>query len=133
MITMACTHCFIQYGIPDEMHRQATRQGGAFKFFCPAGHQQAYGEGEVEKERRARQRAEQENARLADEVRAAKRRADEAFAQAETAKRSLARHKKRSAAGVCPCCTRTFTNMARHMKSQHPTFNVVPLKAVKAA
>jgi hypothetical protein len=24
--------------------------------------------------------------------------------------------------GVCPCCKRTFENLARHMKGQHPTF-----------
>lgn len=125
MITMACTHCFIQYGMPDEMHRQAVHKGAAFRFYCPAGHPQAYGEGEIEKERRLRQRAEQENARLEQE-------AIEAINARHKSERALKRHKTRSAAGVCPCCTRTFSNMAWHMKSEHPDYNVVPLKAVKA-
>ena len=30
--------------------------------------------------------------------------------------------KNRIAAGVCPCCNRTFQNLARHMKGQHPGY-----------
>lgn len=57
--------------------------------------------------------------------------------EAEAVKRSAAaykgaatRLKNRAKAGVCPCCNRTFQNLARHMASQHPdheTDNVVEL------
>lgn len=30
--------------------------------------------------------------------------------------------------GVCPCCKRTFSQLARHMKTKHPDFK--PLRAV---
>ncbi len=30
--------------------------------------------------------------------------------------------KKRAANGVCPCCNRTFSDLARHMKAKHPDF-----------
>jgi 4-hydroxy-3-methylbut-2-en-1-yl diphosphate synthase IspG/GcpE len=30
---------------------------------------------------------------------------------------------KRAKAGVCPCCNRTFSNMAEHMKKQHADFD----------
>lgn len=30
--------------------------------------------------------------------------------------------KNRIKHGVCPCCTRTFKNLARHMKGQHPEY-----------
>lgn len=30
------------------------------------------------------------------------------------------RLKKRVANGVCPCCTRSFTNLRRHMATKHP-------------
>lgn len=46
-----------------------------------------------------------------------------------------ARIKKRAAAGTCPCCKRTFSNMAEHMKKEHAAFvvetgaKVVPIKA----
>jgi len=32
------------------------------------------------------------------------------------------RIKNRIANGVCPCCQRTFQNLGRHMKSQHPNY-----------
>ena len=34
----------------------------------------------------------------------------------------LTRTKKRIAAGVCPCCKRTFQDLARHMNGQHPDY-----------
>jgi len=30
--------------------------------------------------------------------------------------------RKRIAAGVCPCCNRTFENLARHVARQHPKY-----------
>ncbi len=35
------------------------------------------------------------------------------------------RIKNRIGNGVCPCCKRTFTNLARHMKGQHPDYTNV--------
>lgn len=35
------------------------------------------------------------------------------------------RIKNRIGNGVCPCCKRTFTNLARHMKGQHPDYRNV--------
>lgn len=32
------------------------------------------------------------------------------------------RLKKRIAAGVCPCCNRSFANLREHMAGQHPDF-----------
>ncbi len=32
------------------------------------------------------------------------------------------RIKNRVANGVCPCCNRSFVNLARHMHNQHPAF-----------
>lgn len=33
---------------------------------------------------------------------------------------SLNRLKRRIRAGVCPCCNRTFQNLAAHIKTKHP-------------
>lgn len=43
------------------------------------------------------------------------------------------RMRNRAAAGVCPCCNRTFSQLATHMKKQHPDFgkqDVEPLKVI---
>jgi hypothetical protein len=34
----------------------------------------------------------------------------------------MTRIKKRVAAGVCPCCNRSFKDLARHMAGQHPDY-----------
>lgn len=34
----------------------------------------------------------------------------------------LTKTRKRIANGVCPCCHRTFQNLARHMAGQHPAY-----------
>jgi hypothetical protein len=47
---------------------------------------------------------------------------DEAKATIAKERRSKARLKKRIKAGVCPCCNRTVSQMARHMKTKHPDY-----------
>lgn len=42
--------------------------------------------------------------------------------QLDTANTEMAKHRKRTANGVCPCCKRSFVQLARHMKSQHPDY-----------
>jgi hypothetical protein len=64
----------------------------------------------------------------------AEERASLASVRAEKAERKVKKLTKRTAAGTCPCCQRTFSNMAEHMKHQHPQFvadtgaKVVPIK-----
>lgn len=77
--------------------------------------------------RRERDLAKQQLARAEDEKRAAERKAEKALKETK-------RLKKRAAVGVCPCCSRTVGQLARHMKTKHPEFvaeettNVVPIK-----
>jgi hypothetical protein len=51
-----------------------------------------------------------------------RRQRDEAKILLAKEQRSKARLKKRVAAGVCPCCHRTVSQMARHMKTKHPDY-----------
>jgi hypothetical protein len=37
-------------------------------------------------------------------------------------KGALIKQKKRVGNGACPCCKRTFSALARHIKTQHPDF-----------
>lgn len=40
----------------------------------------------------------------------------------ERVKGEVTKLKKRIANGVCPCCKRSFCNLAAHMKTQHPEY-----------
>lgn len=125
VITCCNDTCGISFAVPQWWHK-GKRETHAW-FYCPNGHQQHYTqESDEEKMRRERDIARQQLARVEQEKVAA-------LARAQKAERSEKRLKKRSAAGTCPCCQRTFSNMTTHMRKQHPEFvaeqtNVVPLK-----
>lgn len=122
-----CPTCGVIYAITDDLAKRRQADGGSW--YCPNGHSIMYRTPDVEMERE--KAAEEELKR---------RRAEEALANArlelkylgmdyESEKRSkaaikgqLTKVKKRVAHGVCPCCNRTFANLARHMSGQHPEY-----------
>lgn len=124
MTKMACGKCGIEFAVPDHFYREQLKDGPNGGWYCPNGHSRVFGESEGDKLRRERDRLKQEAARLEDEKR-------EAIARAERAEKTTKRLQKRASAGVCPCCNRTFQNMARHMKTKHP--NIVPLEQKSAS
>ena len=135
-----CCKCREKMWIPDPLNEAALAARGEIAFYCGYGHKQFYLEGESEetKLRRERDRLKQDAARLQDEAVAAINEAFEQRQRAVKAEASAKRLKKRASAGSCPCCKRTFANMAEHMKHQHPDFvadsgaKVVPMKRATA-
>lgn len=119
--------CGISHAVPQEMVNEMRRQQniGARQtgIYCPLGHIWTFGgTSEAEKLRRevARKQAELDQQYAATrELRRDIKHRDNVIRAERGAKTKL---KKRVAAGVCPCCHRNFSNMARHMKSQHPEF-----------
>ena len=128
-VVVQCGACAVWHTVPEIIYDDHKRLGGFHS--CPNGHQRGWDKGtdaiERENIRRERDRLKQDAARLADEIASQRVRAE----RAEAATKRL---KKRTAAGTCPCCQRTFSNMGTHMRKQHPKFvaeqteNVVPLK-----
>lgn len=116
-----CITCGVRFFVPLSMYNRAKENSGFFS--CPSGHSQGWpkGEAEIDRIRRERDLLKQKMARVEDEKREAER-------QVETARRETARLRRRVSHGVCPCCARTFVNLARHMKSKHP--EIVPIKRV---
>lgn len=110
-----CCQCHMPFAVSEEF--QEHRRKDHAIFYCPSGHPQSYhGRTEEEKLR--------ERVRWAEEARdRASLRADAEERSARAYKGHLTRTKKRIANGVCPCCQRTFQNLGRHMKSQHPKYD----------
>lgn len=121
LTTKVCPICGIEYAAPEVFFKAKSDgvQGASRGWYCPNGHNLVFTEREVDRLARERDNLKQQMARVEDEKRAAERQA--AAARAETA-----RIKKRVGAGTCPCCKRTFANMARHMKTKHP--EILPFK-----
>lgn len=113
-----CFKCGTPFGITEQFERDRRHDHGSF--YCPNGHSQAYlGKSEAEK--------------LRDRLAASEARAKSWMDQADAAERSLRAQKgeatklrKRLAAGVCPCCKRSFQNLHRHMAGQHPDYADTP-------
>ena len=105
------THCWcgIALAIPENLHRFAKSK--PHDVYCPLGHIFVFRDTYKEKYDAERRRHEATRELLAQEERS------------HTATRGhLTRTKKRVAAGVCPCCHRTFQQLARHMAAKHPHY-----------
>jgi hypothetical protein len=114
-----CT-CGVLFALPAKMLEERRRDGK--RFYCPHGHSLVFRETEEEKLRRQLEWAREDAGRAA-----AARDQAEAHLRGERAaktriKNQRDRERTRVAGGVCPCCNRTFKNLARHMAGQHPDF-----------
>lgn len=123
LVVVDCCKCYIRFAIPAELDRHACEYSSAahprnyVSITCPAGHKWHY-TGRNEEQELARKLKDQRDraGRLAHER-------DQAKASAAAHKGHNTRIRKRIANGICPCCNRTFKDVARHMKSQHPEFS----------
>lgn len=120
LISHVCGECGISFSMPEKFINERKEDGGTF--YCPNGHPRVFREPEVK--------------RLKKELEAAERRAKlfHGYYEAEqndhehtrnrlrATKGVLTKTKKRVAAGVCPCCNRTFQDLSRHMAGQHPEY-----------
>lgn len=127
LVVVSCATCHITYAIPESLYRSALAYPGSrsdgWKLCCPVGHTWHYvGLSVDEKLERERDRRASIQADL-DRTRAS---LSAQRGQTTKARNERDRLKTRAAAGVCPCCNRTFQQLARHMKGQHPEFGPTP-------
>jgi protein-arginine kinase activator protein McsA len=109
LIVTSCW-CGVAFAIPEERHEWMQRSSKN-SCYCPNGHSFHYTNSLETQLQRERQRHQATTELL---------RAEERSHQATRG--HLTRAKKRAAAGVCPCCHRTFKQLARHMQAKHPDF-----------
>lgn len=116
-----CCACSMAFAVPADFQRR--RQADHKSYHCPAGHgQHYYGKTEAEKQRERAERLQRQlEAREAD-IRFEQRRLESERRAHAATKGTLTKTKKRIANGVCPCCNRSFVNVARHVAGQHPDY-----------
>ncbi len=110
---VTCCSCGVHFGMPQLLQQHRLNDGGCF--YCPNGHPQGYTEPRV----KALERQVQAERRLRDQAEAAAR---EAKKEAGVERAKAARLRKRVGHGTCPCCKRTFRQLARHMSHKHPEY-----------
>lgn len=111
-----CWKCKAEIWLPDALYEAAKRSSN-IGFYCSYGHSAIFKEGEtdLDKMRRERDRALQQIAERDDTINNLEHRRRAAVGQ-------VTKIKNRVGHGVCPCCNRSFENLARHMNSKHPDF-----------
>lgn len=117
---MTCYSCTVHFGVTGELYGNRKRDGRSF--WCPNGHEQAFIETEAT-------RLQKKNKTLLDQRNYAEMMRKRAEDEAATAKKQkaaikgqLTKTRNRIAHGVCPCCHRTFKQLAAHMTNKHPDF-----------
>lgn len=119
--TVTCCVCGIVFAFPSLIMRR--RLSDHASFWCPNGHSQSFtGESDAERLRRELNKYEQYTSALKAEVTFERDQRQAAERSLRSTKAQLTKTKKRIANGVCPCCNRTFQNLARHMAGQHPEY-----------
>lgn len=106
--------------MPETLHasRKRDREG----FFCPNGHEAAYKDTEADRLRRERDRLAQQLAQKDDSIQRQRELREATERRAAAARGQVTKLKNRVGADVCPCCTRSFTNLRRHMETEHAGF-----------
>lgn len=121
LVTEQCCACGMAFAMTSEF-RQA-RLNDHRSFHCPAGHPQSYtGKSKAEELAEQLSRERQRKAELEDDLRYQRDARERAERQASAARGQVTRLKNRAAAGVCPCCNRSFVALSRHMATKHPQF-----------
>ena len=119
----ACIKCKCDVWLPEALY-EAAKASSSISFYCAYGHSMVFREGETEADRlrRERDRLTQRIAEKDDEIRRQRDMREAAERQLSATRGVVTRIKNRVSKGMCPCCRRSFSNLARHMAGEHPTF-----------
>lgn len=117
-----CAECGCNFGVPGDFLE--CRRGDKRDFYCPNGHVMSYRESVADQLRRERDRLTQRLAEKDDEIARQRSIRETAERQAAAARGQVTKIKNRVGHGVCPCCNRTFENLARHMASKHADYAI---------
>lgn len=111
-LTVLDCWCGMPHAIPTRLYNEA-RKRSSVTVYCPLGHTYGWHESEADRLRKRLESAERRENATRDLL-------DHEQRSHAATRGHLTRVKKRVAHGVCPHCTRKFTNLERHMQSKHP-------------
>ena len=124
-----CCNCGVVFGVPAGYRNNRRKDKKAF--YCPNGHGQSYKESEADQLRRERDRLQQRLAQKDDDIKFQRQLRETAERSASAYKGQVTKLKRRAKAGMCPCCKRSFVNLARHMATKHADMDPEePLKVI---
>jgi len=117
---ITCPCCGILYGVPE--HWLKSRREDKESFYCPNGHSASFRKSRADRLAEELSRAKQQLAEKDDEIKWQRNLRDTAERSATAMRGHVTKLKKRASSGTCPCCKRTFKQLAAHMAQKHPAF-----------
>lgn len=120
-----CCTCHITFGITRAMYNWLQSRTDE-NFYCPNGHPQHYtgkSDEQIAKDEKLRaDRAENQLRYTREQLAASRDVAKAADYRARAYKGQITKARRRVGNGVCPCCQRTFPQLASHMADKHPDY-----------
>ena len=121
LVKQECCSCHMIFAVTTSFQKEMKDTHNSF--CCPTGHWQSYAsESETEKLQKIIDQKD-------NEIRIQRELKEEIWLDRNKIKNTLiavkghkTRIQKRIAAGVCPCCNRSFDNLHRHMNTKHPKY-----------
>lgn len=120
LVKMCCWNCGITYAIPKRFRQERSENGG--DWHCPNGHRSVFKESEVTSLNRKLNQEISSHDRTRTRLTSSIRETNDAERRVSAQKGVATKLRKRAASGVCPCCTRSFVNLKRHMDTKHPGY-----------
>lgn len=121
MIHIECGGCGQLFAMSKEFKNR--RREDHKTWYCPNGCERHYPhETEKEELRRHLSETQEEVNKERGQRQSAENALDTARKQRNALKGHMGRIRKRTAAGTCPCCKRTFQALSTHMLKQHPGY-----------
>jgi hypothetical protein len=117
---LTCGECGICFGVPSRLAK--VKRDNAGSLWCPNGHSLIFKKSRADELAEELSRVRQRLAEKEDDLRYQGGVREAAERSASAMRGQVTKLKKRVAAGVCPCCNRTFSALADHMAKQHPEF-----------
>jgi DNA-binding XRE family transcriptional regulator len=110
-----CCSCHLSFGMQYDHYQQ--RKKDQQTFYCPSCGCNQHFTGKTEAQK-LKDKLENKQRQLEQE----QERNQELEQQKNRVQAQYKRVRKRIKNGVCPCCNRSFENLANHMRTQHPEF-----------
>lgn len=125
--TTDCCVCGIVFAVQGRFldERRSDKQA----FYCPNGHSMTFTKStaqilqqQIDKLKGEKDESERARYALHDQLQQKQQ-------EVRKLQTNIAKRNKRIAAGVCPCCNKSFKQLAAHMKTKHPEQTFTPVIA----
>lgn len=122
MTEMCCGKCGIYFAVPTCFYDEQKEIGINGGWYCPNGHSRVFRESNSASLRRELAQAQHKLEQSEAEARRQREFREQTERQLSATRGVVTRTKNRIGKGVCPCCSRSFTNLRRHMQGKHPEY-----------